>query len=294
MTAWLSAAKLMIASAQLSGWDRRVEQLRCMYFELEKYGPAFNEPPAPRLLDDAASGLARESLEDVRAFARAHGSEILQRRGREAVDLVVSACARVAALGTSTPKHSVLCFELVRGSKGTAALERNGATYELGADEAADVADFGELPARPDAPELLRWLDRCVAVRRRPADWTPAHALALVLQAAAQGSAFSDKIIGSLDKLARAVQCDVPAAALLERGRAILEPTGNVRFVVLRAVEDQLMELVELPAPVRQTIVKIVDHVAQPVTAFRRAVVTASMTVLATSPKAVDRPRVLQ
>jgi hypothetical protein len=174
------------------------------------------------------------------------------------------------------------------------AIERDGAIYELGADEATDFGDFGELPVRPDAPELLRWLDRCVAVRHRPTDWTAAHALAVILLAAAQGNAFSDKVVGSLDKLARAVQCDVPATVLLDRGRAVLERAGRVRFVVLRAVEDQLMELVELPAPVRQTIVKIVDHVAQPVTAFRRAIVTASMTVLATSPRAVDRPRVLQ
>lgn len=284
----------MIASGELSGWGQRANQLRRMYFELEKYGPAFNEPPAPRLVDEAASRFAREPFDDVRAFARARGTEILQRRGREALDLVVAACARIAALGTTTPKHAVLCFELVKHSKSTTSLERGSAAYELGAEEVADFADFGELRARPDAPELLRWLERCVALVDKPADWTAAHALATVLQAAAQGNAFSDQVVGSLGTFARLLRCELPASVLLERGRALLERTGNLRFVVLRVVEDQLMELAGLQADVRQTIVKIVDHVAEPLTSLRRAVITASMTVLATSPKALDRPRVLQ
>ncbi|HEY1811492.1 MAG TPA: hypothetical protein VGG74_04000 [Kofleriaceae bacterium] len=297
-TAWRSAAVLMFINAWLSKSTRRDVQLERMWWELEKYGPTFCEPPAPVIVDDATAFIARVGIDDPLAVASMHGTEILRRRGREALDLTVAACARLAALGTYTPTHTTLLHQVVTRSRGVSALGDADGPREMGFDEAGDFADFGELPVRPDETRLRGWLDACIAIAARPPDWTAAHALAFLVYAAAHADRSTsvvvpEKVTRALADFATAVGCTSEPSELLERARSLYDQTKGVRFVVLRAVEDQAMLWVSSEPKLRAAIVGIVNYVAVDggLTALRRAIITATMGVLATSPKALVRPR---
>jgi hypothetical protein len=296
-TAWRSAVVLMLYSSWLSKSTRRDLELERIWWELEKYGPTFCEAPAPAIVQDATAFIGRVDVADLLAAASMHGSEILRRRGREALDLTVAACARVAALGTYTPTHTMLLHHVVTHSRGVAALGDADGTRQMGVDEAGDFADFGELPMRPDEAQLREWLAACVAVAARPPDWTAAHALAFLVYAAAHADrstsvVLPERVTRALAGFATGVGCTAEASELLERARSLYDQTNGVRFVMLRAVEDQAMLWVSFEPRVRATIVDIVNHVAADgLTALRRAIITATMGVLATSPKALVRPR---
>jgi hypothetical protein len=298
-TAWRSAATLMLISVGLSKSTRLVVQLERIHWELEKYGPTFREAPAPAIVQDAIAFIDRDRADvaDLLAAASMHGTEILRRRGREALDLTVAACARVAALGTYTPTHTMLLHHVVTRARGVSALGDADGTREMGVDEAGDFADFGELPVRPDETQLREWLAACVAISTRPPDWTAAHALAFLVYAAAHADrstsvVLPERVTRVLAGFATSVGCTATPIELLECARSLYDQTNGVRFVILRAVEDQAMLWVSFEPKIRATIVDIVNHVAADgLTALRRAIITATMGVLATSPKALVRPR---
>lgn len=62
--------------------------------------------------------------------------------------------------------------------------------------------------------------------------------------------------------------------------------------MILRALEDQLMTFTRDSMPSRELILQIVNTLAaEHVTPTRRAIVTATMAVLGTSPNAMQRER---
>src|SRR5262245_48130010 len=111
-SAWRSAAALMCFSSYLSGGKQLSRQLPLIYWELEKYGPSFCEPPAKQVVDEAMTFLQKQ-LEQTDALmpenlGRFHGSVILQHRGREALNMSLAGCARVAAFEATTPAHDTM------------------------------------------------------------------------------------------------------------------------------------------------------------------------------------------
>jgi hypothetical protein len=291
----------MCQSSQLTSPSADVmrRQLDLIRWELEKYGPAFNEPPAGQVVDEAMRLFQQHAQDEPFALAVHHGSEILRRRGREALTLAVVGCARVAAFVDPTVPHVGLLHAIVTRSRAEVSMnDPAGAEHFLGMDEVRDMELDMRVPTHPSLDELARDLVACIAILPRPPDWSAAHGLGFVLHAAhvcdrADNAAFPDKIKGFLGQAASVQSVSATADELLARGAQLFAQTGGHRFVVLRAVEDQLMQLSTHPLEFRELLVKVINYVVAeaPMTPLRRAIVTAAMAVLATSPKALQRDR---
>lgn len=300
-TGWRSAAALMTLSLYVTQAADRNPQIQLIHWELEKYGPTFCEPAPGQLVSAAIAVLEQQvtqaDLVDPREVGRFHASEVLRRRGREALDLALCASARAAALATATPAHTTWLHDLMIHARSRQSFDTADERHWLGDDEARDFADFEELRRFPAPDVFAGWMRRCVGLLDRPEDWSGAHALAFVAQAAhradrATPPPMPERVQRFLASFAGAIGCEAPLHELLDQGLAMFERCEGIRFVLLRAVEDQLMHLWALEPKVRSVIVDIVNTLAsESVTATRRAIITATMGVLATSPKADPRPR---
>ncbi|HEY1548906.1 MAG TPA: hypothetical protein VGG28_13860, partial [Kofleriaceae bacterium] len=126
--------------------------------------------------------------------------------------------------------------------------------------------------------------------------WTPVHAMAFLISAAH----FTDRAptpmpanaAGLIESFAKIYSVNASPDELLAHGEQLYRRCNNHRFVVLRVVEDQVMRFASLELEVRTTVLQMVNSFAADlVTPWRRAIITATMAVLATSPKAMVRPR---
>jgi len=302
-TGWCSAAVLMTFSGRRAGIRLSKIQQRLICWELEKYGPCYCEPSADSVIRDALRFFAQQRTPDgdgeSRELVRFHASLLLARRGREALNLTLAACARVRAYGPrgEDPALQLLLHDACIHSVGQAMFRQKELNRHLGADEAQDYADFGVLQPLPDAAESEACLRAAVEILKRPPGWTSAHALAFLVYA---GHVTDRQAPGPLpelandilDRLAPQLGHSGNADELLPPARALYDRCENRRFVVLRAIEDQLMHFVYLKPDERKLILNIVNAVASAqLTAYRRAIVTATMTVLATSNRALQRER---
>jgi hypothetical protein len=273
-------------------------QLDVIRWELEKYGPAYNEPPAGKVVDEAMAELQQHAQGEPFALAIQHGSEVLRRRGREALWLAIAGCARVTAFGSPTIPHVGLLHAIAVRSRSEASMNDDAGTeHFLGMDEVRDM-EIGGLTPLPTLDELARHLATCIAILPRPPEWSAAHALGFLLHAAhvcdrSDGAAFPETGKKFLAQVASIYSVSATPDELLARGAQLFAQTGGQRFVVLRAVEDQLMHFTTSPLDFRDLVMKVINFVVAeaPLTAFRRAIVTAAMAVLATSPKALQRDR---
>jgi hypothetical protein len=138
-TAGRSSAVLMMLSSALAGGKTSKERIQHTQWELEKYGPAFHEPPSNILIEDGARfwRLQADTVDesDPRALGRFHGSEILRRRGRQALDATTAACARIAACGEAPGKVISMLEDVVRHSTGVMSLVEAGCEYHVGRDD---------------------------------------------------------------------------------------------------------------------------------------------------------------
>src|SRR5690242_12090130 len=170
-TGWRSAAALMTLSVYVTQTADRASQIQLIHWELEKYGPTFCEPPPGELVRDAIAVLEQQmtqaDLVDPREVGRFHASEVLRRRGREALDLALCACARVAALATATPAHTTWLHDLMIHARSSHSFDTADERHWLGDDEARDIADFEELRPFPDLDTFAGWLRRCVGLLDR-------------------------------------------------------------------------------------------------------------------------------
>lgn len=294
----------MCFSSYLSGGKQLARQLPLIYWELEKYGPCFCEPPAKDVVDEAMAFL-KQQLEQTDALmpeniARFHGSVILQRRGREALNASLAACARVAAIEATTSAHDEMIYDTAVSSAGQVSINQGGVDYHLGPDEAHELAESGRLPRPPTREQVRSDVATCVAILTRPAGWTPAHAIAFVLHAAHAvdrevSDALPEKARSFVMQVRRLFGVDESTAVetIVEQAARLLQRCGRSRFVLVRALEDQLMHLVHTPLDFREVVLQLVNYVATEgtLTPLRRHIVTTTMAVLATSPKAMQRPR---
>src|SRR5262245_14657509 len=130
-TAWRSAALLMCQSSQLTSPSEATlrQQLELVRWELEKYGPAYNEPPAPQVIDEAMAVLEQHRQAEPFALAVQHGGEILRRRGREALSLSVAGCARVTAFQDPVIPHLGLLHAIVTRSQAEASMNDDAGVH---------------------------------------------------------------------------------------------------------------------------------------------------------------------
>jgi hypothetical protein len=289
-----SAALIALASTYTSPSLSEL-QLDLMRWELEKYGPAFHEPFADVAINEALQVTHGER--DVRAAAIAHGSEILRRRGREMLDGALCAAARVAVFGTPNPALDALFYDVSRYAHGKVAMGDGNGEVQLGDDEMRDMEMDMKLPRRPNAAELAHQLRVVVPLVDRPAGWTSAHALGFLIHAGhvvdrANPGPVPEIASKMLASFAQAASCSAAPSELLRAGEMLYTRCEANRFIVMRAVDDQLMHFVSFQDDVRQLIVRFVNEFASPeLTPWRRAMITATMAVLATSPKAMQRER---
>jgi hypothetical protein len=267
------------------------QQLGLARWELEKYGLAFHEPFAEQALAEGLANMQGLAPADGPRFAVAHGCEILRRRGRGILELAIAASARVAALGARTNPHlDTILFDVSSRSYGQVSFD----DVHMGSDEIADFEMDHQLPVRANAAELAAQTRLACQLLAVPTTWTPAHALAFLIVAAH----FSDRSPCPLPENATAIVTSfariysVDPVEALAKGEQLYRECYGQRFVVMRVVDDQLMAFARLPLDLRKTIVQIVNQFAAgDLTPWRRAIVTAAMAVLATSPKALDRER---
>lgn len=292
----------MCFSSHLAGGKQLGRQLPLIYWELEKYGPCFGEPPARQVVDEAMT-LLRQQLEQIDSLmpehlARFHGTVILQRHGREALNASLAACARVAAVEATTQAHDMMLYDAAVSSRGQVSISRGGVDYHLGPDEARDLAESGQLPEPPTPDSVRADLAACVSILPRPTGWTPLHAIAFVLHSA---HAADRQVAGMLPPSARSfvtrarkdlgVDDNLEIESIVTQAAELLQRCGRSRFVFGRALEDQLMHLARAPLAFRELVVQLVNSLAGDGTQLRRHIVTATTGVLATSPKAMQRPR---
>lgn len=303
-TAWRSAAALMCFSSHLAGGRQLARQLPLIYWELEKYGPCFGEPPATQVVNDAMTFL-RKQVEQIDTLmpeniARFHGSLILQRCGREALNASLAGCARVAALEATTQAHDLMLYDAAVSSLGQVSISQGGVDYHLGPDEARELAESGQLPEPPTRDNVRADLAACVSLLSRPRGWTPVHAIAFVLHAAYVADREVTELMPQSARLfvTRArdlfgIDENLPVESIIEQAAHMQQRCGRSRFVLVRALEDQLMHVARAPLELREIVVQLVNSLATEgtQTRLRRHIITTTMDVLATSPNATQRPR---
>ena len=291
----------MCFSSYLSGGHELQRQLGLMYWELEKLGPCYCEPPAPEIVDEAMA-LLQQQLEPrdaltPEALARFHGSEVLRRRGREALNSALASCARVAALEASTPAHDAMAFAAARHSIGNISIGDSDGDRHLGVDEAEEFTQSGRMPPIPTLDGLRAELAACVSILPQAGGWSPAHAVAFLCHAAHVVEHATTELVpavgwNALDTVRGVFGVDSSVDALLADAANLLARCGGSRFVLIRALEDQLMHIANEPLDFRQLVLKLVNaFAAEGLTPLRRQIVTTTMAVLATSPKALQRTR---
>jgi hypothetical protein len=292
----------MCFSSHLAGGKQLARQLPLIYWELEKYGPGFGEPPATQVVDEAMQ-LLRRQLEQIDSLmpehlARFHGSVILQRKGREALNASLAACARVASVEATTQAHEEMLYDAAVSSLGQVSISQRGVDYHLGPDEARELAESGQLPEPPSRDRVRADLAACVSMLARPRGWTPLHAIAFVLHAAHMADR---QVAGMLTPSARlfvtqarkvfGVDDSIEIESIVTEAAQLLQRCGRSRFVFVRALEDQLMHLAHAPLEFRALVVQLVNSLAGDGTLLRRHIVSTTMGVLATSPNATQRRR---
>jgi hypothetical protein len=268
-------------------------QLDLTRWELEKYGPSFHEPFAEIVIEAGIGQLANLTPNEGRQFAVVHGSEILRRRGREALDLALAACARVAALGPRpSPYLDSMLFDISTYARGEVSL----GDIHMGSDELRDFEMSQVLPMRPTSEQLATNTRLSLELLDLPPTWSPAHSIAFLIAAAH----FTDRAPQPLperapklvESFAKMYGVTASATDLLAQGEQLYRACNNQRFVVMRILEDQVMRFAWLDLDVRTIVLQLVNSfAADDLTAWRRAVITATMAVLATSPKALVRAR---
>lgn len=297
-----SVAALMTFSGLLAGAPKTKRLIQLMHWELEKYGSAFHEPPSTTLLDEGArfwgAQCQKTDIADPRALGRFHGGEILRRRGRELLDAALSACVRVASLG-STPERVVsMLADAARHSVGDVSIVEDGGVYHMGPnDDAALYADAEMRPPFPGAADFAR----CVELWHEPEGWTEAHAVSFLLHAGhfadrLHAPSLPDSALDDIKLIAETLELPTSADsldAITRAGFSLLERCSS-RYTVLRAVEDQLMYFAVGSLELRTWLLHAVNRVVargESLTPLRRQIVTTTMAVLATSPEAMRRPR---
>lgn len=298
-TAGRSAAALMSFTGYLGGAALSERQLGLARFELEKYALACHEPAPEVVIADAlqfsATQVTGDDWHDPSAFGRAHGGEILRRRNRELLHAALSACARIAALGSGlTPKLEAWLHDIAIHAPGHCSVDDGPVRWQLGDDDIRELKETKRLPPLPDLAETSWRLRSCVALLSRPPGWSVGHALAFVLLAAHVVDRPSVPPPTPLMTRILADPAFGPATPreLLLAAWELLERCCGRRFVILRALEDQLMTFASGSMASRAFILELVNTLAvEELTVTRRAIVTATMAVLATSPKAMQRER---
>lgn len=255
-------------------------QIGLLQWELEKFGPRYDEPPANVVIRDGLRGLRAVAVLGIREVALLHGQEIMRLRGREALDRALVTAARVAA------RESTVADEVAE------------LLYEVSsrAIEPVLASDaIAQLLPHPTAEEFLCQLRLAVAIVARPYGWTPAHALGFLLYAA---HSVDGALWSPLGELARRmlsaagfVYAETSAEVVLAYGEALYERCEGYRFVLFRAVEDQLMHFARSNSEVRNVVVSAVREAAGEATPDRRAIITAATAILGTHPRARYRER---
>lgn len=289
----------MSFTGYLCGGALSERQLGLARFELEKYALACHEPVPEVVIADAlqfsATQVTGEDWHDPSTFGRAHGGEILRRRSRELLHVALSACARIAALGSGlTPKIEAWLHDIAINAPGHCSVDDGPSRWQLGDDDIRELKETQRLPPLPDLAETSWRLRSCAALLSRPMGWSAGHALAFVLLAAHVVDRPSPPPPSSLMSKMLADPALGPAtpAELLSAAWSMLEHCCGRRFVILRALEDQLMTFAAGSMASRTMILQVVNMLAaEELTVTRRAIVTATMAVLATSPKAMQRER---
>jgi hypothetical protein len=302
-TGWRSAAAMMILSGHASGLPLSPAQKRLICWELEKYGPCYCEPPPDELVTDAlrlaAEQLSLDKQPDVCAYGRCHASLVLARRGREALNLTLAACARVNNYGPRRDDEATYHFlyDAWINAIGQTTLHVDGQDHHLGPDEAQDYAEFGVLQPLPSFSQATACLRAATAILPLQPGWTRAHGFAFLVHAGhvadrPEPGPLTASAQDIIEKLAPTLGHTGPIEDLLTGAQALFERCEDRRFVILRAVEDQLMHFVSLGLEERRLILRIVNSFASnDLTALRRAIVSSTMAVLATSERAQQRDR---
>jgi hypothetical protein len=286
-----SSAALIGFAGTFTGDQLSKLQLDLARWELEKYGPAYHEPFAEIVIEDGVTQLAKLAPSEGRRFAAMHGSEILRRRGREALDLTIAACARVAGLG---PRPSPYLDGMLFDISTYALAEVSLGDVHMGMDEMRDFEMDQKLPVRPTLEQLAANTRLSMQLLDLPPAWTPVHALAFLIAAAHYADRAPGPIPERAHKLVESFSrvYSVTAPDLLTQGEQLYRACNDQRFVVMRVVEDQAMRFAWLELEPRTMVLQIVNSFASDeLTPWRRAIITATMAVLATSPKAMVRPR---
>jgi hypothetical protein len=302
-TGWRSAAALMILTGHASGLPLSPAQKRLIFWELEKYGPCYCELPAEELAADAlrlvAEQLSSDTEPDPCAYGRFHASVVLARRGREALNLTLAACARVNNVGPRADDEAThrFLYDAWINAIGQATLHVDGQDHHLGADEAQDYADFGVLQPLPTFSQAVACLRATTAILPLQPGWTRADGFAFLIHASHVADRPEPRPLPPsareiIERLAPMFGHTGTIDDLLARARALYQRCEDHRFVILRVVEDQLMHFVSLSLDERKLILRIVNSFASDdLTALRRAIVTSTMAVLATSERAQQRAR---
>lgn len=295
-----SAGRSMAALMAFSGYVAGAKpQIRLMQWELEKYGPAFHEPPSAVVIEEAMrfSELQFEPADqtDPRAMGRFHGSEIVSRRSRELLDLTASACMRIATHGSTPERAERMLEDVLRNALGAVGLVIDGHEYWFGRQD--DPEEYAVADARPPIPSAED-LRRSTELLTRPAGWTEAHALSFLLHAAHLAgrddeAPLPDLAYAEIRATAETIECPEPIEDIIARGESLFLRCAGRRFVWFRAIEDQLMHFVTGSRDLRVWLMRLVNSVvaAGPITPLRRGIVTVTMAVLAAGATPLDRPR---
>ena len=136
-------------------------------------------------------------------------------------------------------------------------------------------------------------LAACVAILPRPSGWSAVHAIAFLLHAAhvvdrQVGDPLPEKGRLMLMQVRKVFDLDEDESldTIVAQAAQLLQRCGRSRFVLVRALEDQLMHLVQTPLDFRELVVQLVNHFAADGTLspLRRNIITTTMAVLGDEP----------
>ena len=290
-----SAGALMIMAARLDGRQLSDAQRARITWELEKYGPCYNEVES-RLLVPNAEAMAQKDLErapDVTALAGRmveHGTRILRPRDRSTLRYALAGAARTTAMaGALEPVHLSLLDDVWLRSKGQMAIDGAFGSVELGSQDAMRAQQPDMLEALLQSPaNAQRGLRALASNPVFPPGWDADRALAFLVCAplALEGASFTpDQHLQLLQTVATGILGRVPDAAA--RGEACVHLQScspNEPFVFLTHCEDQLAFFVDQGKPTQDAVLRCINAIATSfgsLTANKRELITLAMAVLA-------------
>jgi len=255
-------------------------QTGLLQWELEKFGPRYDEPPPDVLIRNGVLGLRSVAVLGIREVALLHGREIARLRGREALDRALMAAARVAADNRAiTDDVAALLFDV----------SKRAVEPSLSCDTIDKKA------SHPTEAEFLHQLELAANLVTRPFGWTRAHALGFLLHVAHTVDRETVEPLCDIARLTLAaaglVFANTHVDVLLAHGEALYERCEGHRWVLFRAVEDQLMHFVRSTKDVRTAVVDVLRASVGTTTADQRALVTTASAMLGTHPRARYRER---